>query len=184
MNRAYETVNDVRQDVDALVATKDLRIAGGSFYPHIKAFTFGLQSGDKQRKGDAICLLPGGWQSNSYWPSFMGEQTAPDDALKLRVIKGVGRLVLPFVGKFDMRESSEVRVTPGDGGSRPYKLINTSDELLVVHALSTRYPQNSTDINPSGTRELDGSLSLAEELIFTYGQTLQPDGTVALQWER
>ena len=42
MAKLYETVGDVRTDVDALFASRNLRTDGGSFYPYIQSLVFGI----------------------------------------------------------------------------------------------------------------------------------------------
>jgi hypothetical protein len=178
MKAHYETVGDVRNDVDAAFADQGLQTTGGSFYHNIRSLTFGLADRAGNRVGDAHCLLPeGGWQSNSYSPEYVGDPSSRNDRLRLSVIRGAGRLAIPTQGEFCLIEGSDMQLRPNDG-RLPYHLVNNGSDLLITHARSTLFPSNLTDINPSGSRVIDDILPLTSTRVFTYDETFQADGSV------
>ena len=146
----YNTVGEVRTDVDAAFAQHNLKTAGGSLYRHTQSLIFGLVDAQGVRVGDAYCLLPvRGWAAYSYQP-----ETDPNDHLRLRVINGAGRLVLLTEGGVREIDTTTDITLPMVSGTRDFQLANPYNELLVVHALSTFDPTNPTDIRRSGDHEI------------------------------
>jgi hypothetical protein len=107
-------------------------------------------------------------------------RTNTNDHLRLKVIKGAGRLVLPLEGEYRIDETTNAEL-PKVNGSRSFHLINPHNELLVVHASSTFDPTNPTDINHPGDHEIDDSWLLPTDLTYAHSQTFGPNGTVELR---
>lgn len=183
--KTYETVGDVRASADSAFATHQLRTAGGSFYPYIQGLVFGLVDATGVRRGDALCALPnGGWLSKAYSPEFNGQPTDDTDMLQLRTIQGAGKLTVAYSGVYTISPPDIHRVKPRNH-SVNYGVINPDEELLIVHAQSTRYPENHTDINASGIRAIDNTQSLASDLAYRYEDVFdRPDGTVTIRLQQ
>src|SRR5262245_26780280 len=128
-NHPYETVGDVRQEVNEAVESRGLRTAGGVFYPYTQALIFGLVNRYDDRVGDAYCPLPnGGWVSETYWPA----RPQVGDGLRFKVIKGTGRLILPTEAAHSIGSHNPgIKADLMPNRYRSFQLINTSDELLV-----------------------------------------------------
>lgn len=173
----HETIGDVRDEVNAVFEPENLRVSGGSYYPHTRGAAFELVDHRNNRAGDAYCLLPDcGWTRNTYNPNLVGEPTDERDRLRLTAAKGLGKLIAPEID-LGIEEGYEVDLTPTALGVT-YHLINNSDTFLVVRSRSTRYPGNLTDINSFGNNEIDPSANLYLEEFFshsaTFGRAIDP----------
>lgn len=184
MKNRYNTVGDVKTEVDTAMAPHGLRTAGGTYYPRTKAITFGLVDSAGERNGDALCPLPeGGWITSTYWPDFYGGQTNARDTIRIDVVRGAGRLIVPSQERqYDIDERTDTQLRTDREGRAAYHLVNPEDELLIVHTSSTAFPENWTDINPTGTRNIDTTMPISSEEGFAYDQTFRPDGGVDIRF--
>jgi hypothetical protein len=170
----FDTIGDVRYIVNEAFESDGLETFGGNFYPNIQAITFGLLDESGNRRGDAHCLLPeDGWLADNYWPGYIGEPTNRNDRLRLSVVKGSGRLILPTIATLKIVEGIEMEIEIGRDGI-PYHLVSGNGDLLVVHAESTQFPSNPTHTTPTETAEIDDNLSLASNKFFSYSEIIKP----------
>lgn len=181
--KTYRTVGEVRADVDATIHPYGLCTSQGTFYPYIQGIVFGLINSEGRRTGDALCPLPrGGWLSRSYSPDSQEEPSDPMDQLRLKVLKGAGRLALPFVGVSSINRTTDLYLNPRPRSiGLPYQIINPEDELLIIHAQSTQYPENGTDLDPPNTSSTDDRQILASDIIYGYDVFNRPGGSADIR---
>lgn len=179
MTNQYTNVGDVRRTVNEVLKRENTHTRGGSFYPHMQAVIFGVHTTIGDYVGDVHCPLPnGGWLTRCYGP----EQNNPADVLHLRTLHGIGKLILPFKGEYDLDANLAQNhfLQIDSSGMASYQIINPGRQLLIIRANSIMYHSNPTDINRPGLNEIDDSMQLASDRVVTFEETHNPNGTVGL----
>ena len=155
---SFNTVGDVRHEVDEIINQQDLHTTGGMYNPYNKSVIFEVANCHGERIGDAYCALPkDGWVAETYMPNTNN----PADGLHFRIIEGAGKLVLPLEATLELNEQNQettARLTCI--GDRPFQIVNTSENLLVVLASSTLDHTYHTNIHEHGNRQLNDSWGL------------------------